>query len=89
MHSQVDVSYLADTVLLLRYFEAGGMLRQSLAVLKKRVGEHERSLRELTFQPGRILVGRPLSAFRGVLTGVPEFIGEKGHLTVGPEQDLG
>ena len=75
MHTQVDVSYLADTVLLLRYFEAAGRIRQSLAVLKKRVGNHERTLRELSFQNNRITVGEALESFQGVLTGVPVFVG--------------
>lgn len=77
MNSQVDVSYLADTVVLLRYFEARGRIRQSIAILKKRVGDHERTLRELSFRPGAILVGEALEEFQGVLTGVPEFIGDK------------
>ena len=75
MQTQVDVSYLADTVLLLRYFEASGRIRQSLAVLKKRVGNHERTLRELSFRDGRIQVGEALDKFQGVLTGVPHYVG--------------
>ena len=77
MQAQVDVSYLADTVVLLRYFEAQGRIRQSVAVLKKRMGDHERSLRELSFRPGGIQVGEALEEFQGVLTGVPEFVGSK------------
>lgn len=77
MQAQVDVSYLADTVLLLRYFEATGRIRQSLAVLKKRVGNHERTLRELSFQDNRIRVGEALEHFQGVLTGVPTYLGKK------------
>ncbi len=81
MQAQVDVSYLADTVLMLRYFEANGRIRQSIAVLKKRSGQHERTLRELTFRPGGIQVGAALTEFKGVLTGVPEFVGNKVELT--------
>ncbi|GAA3747692.1 ATPase domain-containing protein [Terriglobus aquaticus] len=77
MQAQVDVSYLSDTVLLLRYFEASGRIRQSLAVLKKRVGNHERTLRELTFQDNRIQVGEALEDFQGVLTGVPTYLGNR------------
>lgn len=77
MQAQVDVSYLADTVLLLRYFEASGRIRQSLAVLKKRAGNHERTLRELSFTSGRIQVGEALQDFQGVLTGVPNFVGKQ------------
>ena len=80
MQAQVDVSYLADTVLLLRYFEAQGRIRQSIAVLKKRAGAHEKTLRELIFRPGGIDVGGALSEFQGVLTGVPEFLGNKKDL---------
>jgi len=72
MQAPVDVSYLADTVLLLRYFEVDGEIHQVISVLKQRLGRHERSLRELTFQQTGPAVGAPLSGFRGVLTGVPE-----------------
>jgi circadian clock protein KaiC len=71
MQSVVDVSYLADSVLLLRYFEADGEVKQALSVLKKRSGGHERSIRELKLHEG-IKVGRPLLEFRGVLSGIPE-----------------
>jgi circadian clock protein KaiC len=78
--SPVDATYLADTVVLLRYFEAAGEVRQALSVIKKRGGEHERSIRELRFEDNRIQVGEPLHAFRGVLTGVPVFDGQGGGL---------
>jgi len=77
MQSPVDVSYLADTVLLFRYFEYAGEIRQALSVIKKRSGPHERSIRELSFRVGQIDVGEPLREFKGVLTGVPTFIGEE------------
>ena len=80
MQASVDVSYLSDTVVLLRYFEAVGRIRQSIAVLKKRLGSHERTLRELTFRTGAIEVGEPLAQFQGVLTGVPEFVGKTSSL---------
>ncbi|MCU1298094.1 MAG: putative circadian clock protein KaiC [Acidobacteriaceae bacterium] len=73
MISPVDVSYLADSVLLLRYFEAEGQVKQAISVVKKRTGGHERSIRELKLDKG-IHVGKPLLNFRGVLTGVPEFL---------------
>jgi circadian clock protein KaiC len=76
MQSVVDVSYLADSVLLLRYFEADGEVKQALSVLKKRSGGHERSIRELKLHDG-IKVGRPLLEFRGVLSGIPERDKEK------------
>ncbi|WP_255424340.1 ATPase domain-containing protein [Acidipila sp. EB88] len=71
MHTDVDVSYLADTVVLLRYFEASGQIRRVVSVLKQRVGQHERSLREFSSGPNGIEVGEPLSGFRGVLSGIP------------------
>jgi circadian clock protein KaiC len=77
MSSQVDVSYLADTVVLLRYFEAQGSIRQVISVLKQRSGIHERTLRELSFKDG-IVVGEPLTDFQGVLTGVPQLLSGSG-----------
>jgi circadian clock protein KaiC len=72
MSSPVDASYLADAVVLLRYFEAEGEVRQAISVIKKRGGEHERSIREFRMAGGRIDIGEPLRDFRGVFTGVPE-----------------
>jgi circadian clock protein KaiC len=70
-----EVSYLADTVLLLRYFEVNGTVRQAMSVVKKRSGDHERAIREYKVQKGGLLVGEPLSEFQGVLTGVPHYMG--------------
>jgi circadian clock protein KaiC len=70
------VSYLADSVLLFRYFEYAGEIRQALSVIKKRSGPHERAIRELVFGNGGIIVGEPLRDFKGVLTGIPNFIGK-------------
>jgi circadian clock protein KaiC len=75
MQTPIDMSFLADTVVLLRYFEAEGAVRQAVSVLKKRVGEHERTIREFKIGPGGIQLGRPLSNFQGVLTGVPVYRG--------------
>ncbi|MGB9119830.1 MAG: ATPase domain-containing protein [Candidatus Angelobacter sp.] len=72
----VDVSYLADTVLLFRYFEAAGEIKQALSVIKKRSGEHERTIRELVIKSGAIRVGKVLVDFDGVLTGVPKYHGK-------------
>ena len=74
MSAPVDVSYLADTILLFRYFERAGEIRQAISVVKKRSGSHERTIRELYMEPGRVSVGNPLSEFEGVLTGVPRLI---------------
>ena len=75
MTSPVDVSYLADTILLFRYFERAGQIRQALSVVKKRSGTHERTIRELFLEHGQVRVGQPLAEFEGVLTGVPKLIG--------------
>jgi circadian clock protein KaiC len=75
MRTPVDASYLADAVILLRYFEDRGEVRQAISVVKKRGGEHERSIREFSMSGGKLRVGRPLHEFRGVLTGVPVYEG--------------
>ena len=85
MNSPVDISYLADSVLLFRYFEAGGAVKQAVSVMKKRTGRHERSIRELSFKDKRIQVGDPLQEFEGVLTGVPRFVGKRGELLPGAD----
>ncbi len=82
MIAPVDASYLADSVILLRYFEAKGELRQAMSVVKKRSGPHERSIREFRLKDGGIDVGPPLKEFRGVFTGVPVFEGAD-HLHTG------
>jgi circadian clock protein KaiC len=71
----VDMSYLADAIVSLRFFEAEGQVRKAISVVKKRTGTHENTIRELKLGPGRIHVGAPLKDFRGVLTGVPEYTG--------------
>lgn len=78
MNSPVDVSYLADAVVLLRYFEAAGAIRRAVSVVKKRTGAHEDSIRELRLAAGGITVGKSLSEFQGVLTGVPSYVGNVG-----------
>jgi circadian clock protein KaiC len=75
MSSPTDISNLADNVLLLRYFEAAGEVRQALSVVKRRSGPHERSIRELRIKDGRFSIGEPLKDFTGVLTGTPVFHG--------------
>lgn len=80
-----EISYLADTVVLLRYFEVSGAVRQAVSVVKKRTGDHERTIREARVQRGGLYVGAPLREFQGVLTGVPSFTGVTGDLmTMGP-----
>jgi circadian clock protein KaiC len=75
MQTPVDLSYLADNVVLLRFFEAAGMVRQAISILKKRSGAHEKTIRELRLQSSGITLGEPLTDFHGVLTGVPSFTG--------------
>ena len=76
MHSPVDLTYLADTVVLLRYFEAQGRVRRAVSVIKKRTGAHENTIREFEIGPGGLTLGEPLERFRGVLRGVPDYDGE-------------
>jgi circadian clock protein KaiC len=71
MQTPIDVSYLADNILVLRYFEARGEVRQAISMMKKRSGGHERSIRELRLGPDTIRVGEPLSNFQGILSGSP------------------
>jgi circadian clock protein KaiC len=75
MQSPIDMCYLADTVVLMRYFEAAGSVHQAISVLKKRGGKHERTIREYKIAEGGIRLGQPLTDFQGVLTGVPVYRG--------------
>ena len=83
MSVPVEVSYVADTVLLLRYFEAEGEICQAISAIKKRSGNHERTIRELKITPGGIRLGKPLRDFRGILTGVPTFNGNQAEQPAG------
>jgi circadian clock protein KaiC len=80
MQSVVDLTYLADAVVLLRFFEAAGEVKQAISMIKKRSGMHERTIREFKITDKGIQVGRPLKDFHGVLTGVPTFKGESGEM---------
>jgi circadian clock protein KaiC len=75
MTTPLDVSYLADTVVLLRFFESRGVVRRALSVMKKRTGGHESTIREMRIGPDRLQVGNALSEFQGVLSGIPQYIG--------------
>jgi circadian clock protein KaiC len=83
MQSPIDVTYLADTVILLRYFEAMGEVRRAISVIKKRTGSHEYSIREYRISREGLALGNPLKEFHGVLRGVPSFSGEKSPLPEG------
>jgi circadian clock protein KaiC len=76
MKAPVDVTYLADTVILLRYFEAAGHVRRAVSVIKKRAGGHEKTIREFDIGDGGLSMGEPLQGFQGVLRGVPNFVGQ-------------
>jgi circadian clock protein KaiC len=80
MTTPLDVSYLADTVMVLRFFEAQGRVRRAISVVKMRTRVHESTIRELQLGPGRIHIGDALTDFHGVLTGIPRY--------VGPDQSL-
>jgi circadian clock protein KaiC len=75
MKAPVDVTYLADTVILLRYFEALGTVRRAISIIKKRTGAHEATIREYRIDNRGLTIGAPLIGFQGVLRGVPEYIG--------------
>jgi circadian clock protein KaiC len=75
MATNLNISYVADTVILIRFFEAQGRLRKAISVLKHRAGSHEDAIRELRIDTGGIRVGAPLVNFKGVLTGTPEYFG--------------
>jgi circadian clock protein KaiC len=76
MHTPADLTYLADTVILLRYFEHEGRIRKAISIIKKRAGRHEETIRELRMEDAGIRVGQPLREFQGVLTGVPLYKGK-------------
>jgi circadian clock protein KaiC len=76
LETPVDISYLADTVLTLRFFEAGGSVKQALSIVKKRSGQHERTIREFRLESGHgVRIGPPLKEFQGVLSGLPVYRG--------------
>lgn len=83
MQSPVDVTYLADTVILLRFFEASGQVRRAISVIKKRTGLHESTIREYRISSNGLSLGEPLAAFEGVLRGTPTYLGEKGAAVEG------
>jgi circadian clock protein KaiC len=86
MQSPVDLTYLSDTVLLLRFFESAGELRRAISVLKKRTGSHEPSIREYRIDKQGLRVGEPLRQFSGILTGVPRYAGANEKLLEDREQ---
>ena len=85
MVTPVDVSYLADGVVMIRYFEAQGAIHRAISVVKKRTGSHESKIRELTISAHGIKVGEPLKNFKGVLSGIPIYDGAESILGKGRE----
>lgn len=77
---QLNVSYMADAVILFRFFEAEGRIRKAISVIKNRSGQHEDTIRELYIDGQGLRVGEPLMSFRGVLTGTPDFVGDSAPL---------
>ena len=73
----LNVSYIADIVILLRFFESEGRIRKAISIVKNRSGQHEDTIRELRIDAQGIRVGEPLSEFKGVLTGTPEYVGAR------------
>jgi len=86
MKTPVDVTYLADTVILLRYFEAHGQVRRAMSIIKKRAGLHEKTIREFEIDNRGLTLGEPLQGFQGVLRGVPDFVGQRETLLDKPPQ---
>jgi circadian clock protein KaiC len=80
LESPIDVSYLIDTILLMRYFEADGEVHKAISVVKKRLGQHERTIRECQLGSRGLKVGEPLDKFHGVLTGIPAYRGDAHQL---------
>jgi circadian clock protein KaiC len=77
----IDLSYLSDTVVSLRYFEAGGEVKKAISIIKKRSGAHEKTIREFKLETGKgVRIGEPLTDFQGILTGVPVFRGGETHI---------
>jgi circadian clock protein KaiC len=79
-YGPAEVSYIADSVLLLRYFETAGRVHKAISVIKKRTGAHEDTIRELSIHATGVVIGEPLVDFRGVLTAAPEFHGDRARL---------
>jgi circadian clock protein KaiC len=76
MNTPLDISYLSDSVLMLRYFEYGGMVRRALSIVKKRSGDHEHTIREFRLSSQGVTVGPPLVNFTGIFSGTPQYTGE-------------
>ena len=87
MRSPVDLSYLTDTVILLRYFETRGEIRRCMSVIKKRTGHHEKTIREFAIDGAGLYLGKPLSTFQGILRGTPETMDGETNLLAGRDTE--
>jgi circadian clock protein KaiC len=87
METPLNISYLSDAVIMLRYFEYGGKVRRALSVVKKRSGIHEHSIREFRLSPQGLVVGPPLIAFSGVFSDTPEYTGDDVRLMPGDNNE--
>jgi len=80
MQSPLDLTYLADTVILTRFFESFGKIKKAISVIKKRTTVHEESLRELRIGPGGVIIGKVLNEFSGIFSGIPKFLGNESKM---------
>ena len=87
MDTPLDISYLSDAVIMLRYFEADGTVRRAMSVVKKRSGHHEHTIREFRLSQDGLVVGPPLTQFSGIFSGTPRYIGEKSPLLIEGSDD--
>jgi circadian clock protein KaiC len=85
MQTPIDLSYLSDAVIMLRYFEASGRVRRAISVVKKRSGTHENTIREFQLTAEGLKVGPPLTEFSGILTGTPTYVGDSQPLMSDPD----
>jgi len=83
MDTPLDISYLSDSVLMLRYFEVAGTVRRALSVVKKRSGNHEHTIREFRLSQNGIDLGPPMTNFSGIFTGTPRYAGDEARLIDG------
>lgn len=89
MVSPVDLTYLADTVVLTRFFESMGAIKKAISVIKKRTGAHESTIREFSIGTSGVRVGKALTEFQGILTGVPRFHGDSDSIMKAPSAEKG
>ena len=89
IESPIDISYLSDAVVMLRYFEHAGRVRRALSVVKKRSGDHEHTIREFKLTSHGITVGPPLTEFSGVFSGTPKYTGDSKPLLAEDEHEDG